>query len=73
VDTVGFVDPEEGDDVGVIQRGDRLGLALEAQQAIRVAGQRLGQYLQGDQAVQPEILGGVHVAHPPLPSARTIR
>ncbi len=42
----------DGDDVGVLEGGDRRGLALETHPAFRTAGQLLGEHLDGDLAAE---------------------
>ena len=49
--------------VGMVQRGCGAGFLLEAAQAIGVGGQRLGQDLDGDFAVQPGVVGAINFAH----------
>jgi hypothetical protein len=44
-------------DVGVIERGDRAGLAREALGELRIG------YFDGDVAIQPGIMGAIHFAH----------
>ena len=48
----------------MVERGEHLRLALEARQAIGVAGHGLGQHLDGDVALQAGIAGAIHLAHP---------
>jgi hypothetical protein len=60
----------ERDDVGVRQRGDRLGLGLEALAAVGVAGELLGEHLHGHVAVQPSVARAVDVAHAARPDGR---
>ncbi len=55
------------EDVGVIERGDRPRLALEAPEAVRVAGQGLGQDLDRHLAAEPRVARAVDLAHPPGP------
>ena len=45
-----------GADVGMIQRGSRLGLALKTSQGLRIAGNLVRQEFQGDEAVQAACL-----------------
>ena len=52
-------------DIGMIQRGRGLGLALKAGQRLRVAGNFFGQELESDEAMQPRILGLIDHAHAP--------
>ncbi len=44
-----------GGDVGVVERGECAGLALEAGTALGIGGQRLGQHLDGDLAAQRRV------------------
>ena len=50
-------------DVGVIQCGRSLGFALEAGEGLRVAGNVLGQELEGDKTMKPCVLGLVDNSH----------
>ena len=56
-------DVEERADVGVIQGGDRLGLALEALAALLVLGEGGGEDLDGDAAVEAGVLPPPDLAH----------
>ena len=47
----------------MIERRQHLGLAFESGQALRIAGQRFGQHLDGDIAFQTGIVGAIHHAH----------
>jgi hypothetical protein len=49
----------------MIQRGERAGFALEALQALRVAGDVVGQYLEGDVASELRVVGAIDLAHAP--------
>ena len=49
-------------DVGMVERGDEPGLALEAGADLRRRGQ-IGRDLDGDLAAQAEIAGAVNLAH----------
>jgi len=49
--------------VGVVQRGERFRLALEALQANGVLGKMLGQLLDRHIAVQPRVAGEMHDTH----------
>jgi hypothetical protein len=53
-------------DVGVIERGHRLGLALEAAAALGIGGQVAGQNLQGHVALELGVLGNEHLSHAAL-------
>jgi hypothetical protein len=50
----------------VVERGERLGLALEACQAIGVGRHLRGQHLERDLPLEPGVLGQVNLAHPAL-------
>ncbi len=63
VDAVRFVDRVQGDDVGMVQPGDGLGLAREPGQPIGVRGHLLGQHLQRHVAPQLGVLGAIDVPH----------
>ena len=56
-------DVEERADVGVVERGDRLGLALEALAALLVLGEGGGEDLDGDAAVEAGVLPPPDLAH----------
>ena len=58
---VNFVD---GADVGMIQRGGGLGLALKAAEGLRVFGDVVGQELKSDKAAELHVLGLVDHTHP---------
>ena len=47
---VALLEPVNLRDVRMIQSGERLGLALESGETIRIVGERFGQYLDGDLA-----------------------
>ena len=66
MDPVGLFDGMDGDDVGVLERGHGLGLALEALAALGVASELLGQHLERHVAVEPGVAGAVHLAHATL-------
>ena len=59
----GLLEAVDLGDVGVVQRGEDPGLSLEARQPVRVGGERLGQHLQRDVAVELRVAGAVHLAH----------
>ncbi len=50
-------------DVGMIQRGGGLGLALKAGERLRVAGQVFGKEFQRDETMQPGVLPLIDHAH----------
>ena len=57
-------------DVRVIERGDRLGLALEAGAELRVGRQLRREHLHRDLAVKARITGLIHLAHASGPDQR---
>jgi hypothetical protein len=59
----GLLQPIDGGDVRMVQRGEHLGLALEAAQAVRIEGEQLGQHLQRDITIQPGIARAIDLAH----------
>lgn len=54
-------------DVGVVQRGENLGLARESGDALGVGRERLRQHLERDVAVERGVAGAIHLAHAALP------
>jgi hypothetical protein len=52
-------------DVGVVQRGDRFGLAGESCLELGVAGQLRGENLEGYPASQSRVSGAIHLTHSP--------
>ena len=58
-----FFDSVNLRDVGMVQRRQHLGLALEARHALAVVRERLGQNLDRHVAFQLGIVGAVHLAH----------
>lgn len=50
----------------MIERRERLGLALEPRQAFGVGGKRVGQDFDRDRATQRRVRRAVHLAHPPF-------
>ena len=65
-----FLQAVDGADVGVVERGQHLGLALESRQPVRVRGHRRGQDLEGDLALQLAVAGAVNFSHSPRPQGR---
>ena len=51
------------DDVGVVQRGDGTGLAIEPAAALRIGGLRMRENLQRDFTSQLPVLGEEYLAH----------
>src|ERR1039457_2548210 len=58
-----FSDTKDHANIGVIQRGGSLGLALKSGEYLRVASNILRQELEGDEAMQPSVLSLVHHTH----------
>ena len=48
----------------MIQRGQELGLALEAREAIGIGGEQIRKDLDGDVAIQFLVAGAIHLSHP---------
>jgi hypothetical protein len=53
----------DGNDVRMVQRGDRQRLAPESLAALRIAGRGIRQGFQRDLALQPEMARPVDLAH----------
>jgi hypothetical protein len=60
---VRFLEPVDAGDMRVIQRRQGSRLALEAHQAIRVAGKRFRQDLERHLAPEFGVAGAIHLAH----------
>ncbi len=58
-----LIDPVDPRDVGVVQGGQRLGLALEASQPLLVLGEVLRQHLDRHLALQARVPGAEHLPH----------
>jgi hypothetical protein len=58
-----FADVVDGADIGMIQRGGGLGLALKTCQRARIARNFRREKLEGHEAVQPRVLGLINHAH----------
>ena len=54
------------DDVGVLQRAGRLGLAEKSAAQVGVAGERVAHHLDGDGPVEHRIEGAIHDPHGPF-------
>ncbi len=64
--TVGFLQPVDGGNVGVTERGQDLRLAAESTHSLAVTGKGFRQHLQGHFPVQPGVRGPVHLTHSTL-------
>ncbi len=62
--------PEDLRDVGVVERRERLGLALEAKPPVGIRGERGRQRFDGDRAAQACVPGAVDLAHAARPKGR---
>ena len=59
----------DGDNVRVIEGGDRSGLALEPLQTARLRGQLRWKYLERNASAETLVLSGVDLSHPSLPES----
>ena len=50
-------------DVRMVQRRERLRLAVEPRRALRIRGERVRQHFQRDVALQPRIARAIHLSH----------
>jgi hypothetical protein len=66
----GFLEAVNVRDVGMVQRGERLGFASEPRQPLRVTGEGVGQDFQGDITIQLRVAGPKHLAHPAFADRR---
>src|SRR4029077_1364874 len=64
-----LADVEDGEDIGMVERGNRPGLLLEAAQAVVIASERFRENFHGDIASKPRVAGAIHLTH----AARTER
>ncbi len=69
-DATAFFEAVDRGDVGMVQRGERLGFPREARQAVRVMRERRGQHLDGDVAVELCVARAPHLAHPAFAERR---
>ena len=67
----GFLDRIDGGDVGMIQRRERLRLALEPRQALEIGRERVGKDLDGDLATERRVRRSVHLPHAPFADRRS--
>lgn len=63
VNPPGAANVVNGNNIGMIQRGDRSRLLLKSAQSIRISRERLGQHLQRNIAQQTSVSRPVHFAH----------
>jgi len=60
-----FADLVDHGDADVAERGEEACLTLETSEAVRVAGEAIGQDLDGDVAAQARVACAIHLAHFP--------
>jgi hypothetical protein len=65
-DAVAFLEPEDRSDVGVVELGEKLRLALEARQAVAILDESRGDSLDGDLPLEPGVGRAPHLSHPAL-------
>ena len=63
VDAAGLFNGVDGDNVGMVERGDGASLTLEAGEAVRVSGHGRRQHLDGYVAAQARVAGAKDLAH----------
>ncbi len=66
----GLLDRVDGDDIRVIEGGQRFGFATEALEALAVRSETLGQDLQRDAPLEARVSSDVDLAHPSLAEQR---
>ena len=64
---VGFFNRVDRDDVGMVERGNRLRLALKAAEPLGVGRRHQRQDFQGDDPIEPGVLGRINLAHATAP------
>ena len=69
-DTVGFLETVDVSDVRMVQRGQGPGLALKPRDPLRVGGERIGQDLDRDGAIQRRVPRAVDFTHAAGPERR---
>ena len=62
-DAVALLEAVDRGDVRMVQRGQHFGFALEAGQALGIAGDRGRQHLDGDLALEARVDRSIHLAH----------
>ena len=60
-------EPVHDRNVGMIQRGENLGFAMEAREPVRIGSERVGEHLDGDITIETRVAGAVDLAHTPGP------
>ncbi len=63
VATVSLLEPEERRDARMVERGERLRLALESRHAVRVGDESLEHQLQRNRAIELGVARAIHLAH----------
>jgi len=62
-----FIDVMDDANIGMVERGGRLGLALEAFEGLKVRGKLLREELEGDESVQLGVLSLIDYTHATTP------
>jgi hypothetical protein len=65
-----FLEAVDVRNVGMVQRGERLGFPGESGKAVRISGKGVGQDLQRDIAIELRIAGPKHLPHSPFADRR---
>ena len=63
-----FLEPVNGSNVRMIQRGERACFAIETGQPLRILREEQGQYLDSDFPAKTRVSGAIDLAHSPAPS-----
>jgi hypothetical protein len=69
LDALGVLQPVDGRDVRMIERGEDFRFALEPRDAFRVSRERLGEDFDRDVAIEPRVARPIHFAHPARPDS----
>jgi hypothetical protein len=69
LDALGVLQPVDGCNVRMIERGEDFRFALEPRDAFRVSRERLGEDFDGDVAIEPRVARPIHFAHPASPDS----
>ena len=65
LDGTRLLDPVNGGDIGMVERGKHPRLTLETKEAIGIAGEEVRQNLEGNVTAQSRIAGAIDLAHAP--------
>ena len=64
VDTIGHLEPVQGSDAGMVQRGEEPGFTLETRDPFRVPCERFEKDFDGDFPAELGVARAIDVAHP---------